>query len=456
MTSQILTTTLAAKIFRNEDLRERLLQLENSTLISDETTQLAQLVNTSKSRSEVLSRWVRYREGYSPSIVHHILNKFPINSSTEYVLDPMCGSGSTQVACQQSGLASAGTDVSPYAVLVSKVKTTRLSKKSIVLLRTKISTLSSPLSYTEEDLSETEHYLSRFFPESNFQKLLCLKKFINKNFSHDELAFNFAKVALLAIVEDASNRKKDGNGLATRDSKVSDVLGLYRTQVETMLHDLESATWLEQDSYSFRASALDLHESSTRAGKHFGKKIGAVIFSPPYANSFDYYESYKLELLFGDFFSINTLAVERESLIRSYRQVGKSKPMINNNTVELLISELLERIPEKEAVTGKKDGRSRLLPNLLRGYFEDMSTMIEAASSCMESGSYMAIVVDQSAYLGVLIPTDLLLAEIGTNRGFSLEEIVICRSAKTSGQQLTIQPALGEVLRESAVVMRKI
>ena len=73
----------------------------------------------------------------------------------------------------------------------------------------------------------------------------------------------------------------------------------------------------------------------------------------------------------------------------------------------------------------------------------------------MPPGSYMAIVVDQSAYLGVLVPTDLLLAEIAMQVGFQFENLVICRKAKTSGQQLNMQPALTEVLRESAVILRR-
>jgi len=73
----------------------------------------------------------------------------------------------------------------------------------------------------------------------------------------------------------------------------------------------------------------------------------------------------------------------------------------------------------------------------------------------MPRGSYMAIVVDQSAYLGVLVPTDLILAELAQSEGFTLEKLVICRRAKTSGQQMNMQPILGDVLRETAVILRR-
>lgn len=44
-----------------------------------------------------------------------------------------------------------------------------------------------------------------------------------------------------------------------------------------------------------------------------GKKLGAIIFSPPYANSFDYFESYKMELLFGQLLSPNDYQVQKNS-----------------------------------------------------------------------------------------------------------------------------------------------
>jgi hypothetical protein len=124
--SPILTHDAADKIFRIEELKKRLLNLEDIGRIEDESALLAELVNTGRSKTEALSRWVRYREGYSPSIVRRILEKFPIDEEQEFILDPMCGSGSTQVAAQQAGIASGGTDVSPYAALVSRVKTRSL------------------------------------------------------------------------------------------------------------------------------------------------------------------------------------------------------------------------------------------------------------------------------------------------------------------------------------------
>ena len=67
----------------------------------------------------------------------------------------------------------------------------------------------------------------------------------------------------------------------------------------------------------------------------------------------------------------------------------------------------------------------------------------------------MHIVVDQSAYVGIPIPTDLIFGKIGEEIGFTIDSISVCRKANTSGQQLKKFPFLKNLLRESIVNLRK-
>lgn len=455
MSSPILRRESALAIFRNEELRKRFLALERLDLIEDDSVELSQLVNTTQSKNDALSRWVRYREGYSPLIVKRILEEFPINVVTDFVFDPMCGSGSTQVAAQQMGVVSFGTDISPYAVLVSKVKTTPLNEDQMAYVSESVLNLKKS-NLPHPTLSSTDEFLKEFFPSRNFREMASIRDWIGHQFRHDENVADFVRVALLSIVEDSSNRKKDGNGLATRPAVTNQPLDAFKRRITEMLLDMRSSAWMSNPSKTIRRSALEIDKSIDFATRESGKRLGAVIFSPPYANSFDYYDSYKLELLFGEFFTCDDLAKEKKALIRNYRQMGSSEPLVNFPTLELLIDELNERVPEKEKLSGNRDGRSRLLPNMLRGYFEDMHNFLVMAYKSMPRGSYMTIVVDQSAYLGVLIPTDLLLVEDAEGIGFQLRRVIICRRAKTSGQQLRMQPALGEVLREAAVVLFRV
>ena len=124
--------------------------------------------------------------------------------------------------------------------------------------------------------------------------------------------------------------------------------------------------------------------------------------------------------------------------------------------VDIIADEIEKAIPKKEAETGRKDLRTRKVPNMLRGYFADMHEVIRQCSICLDKGKRAYIVVDQSAYLGKIVPTDLLLAFYAESEGFKVTNIINCRNARTSTQQLNKYPYLKNSLRESIVCLEKI
>jgi hypothetical protein len=443
------------QLYTDPRIQRRLLELEAAGQPEKHLESFSQLVSTRTSSREPVAGWVRYREGYSPTLVQRLLEKYPMIDDTAYIFDPMCGSGSTQVAAQRLGKSSAGSDVSPYAVLVSRAKTQPWSASDQRSSELAIQRLGLNTGTGSPALNATDRYLQRYFPDHTLEKLVQLRDAIQNDPELTEAGRTLLHVAALAIVEDCSNRKKDGNGLATRPARVSDVWGAFITQATRMLRELGDTQPVNSATQTYVASAMNMDLTIGQACRDLDSPLGSIVFSPPYANSFDYYESYKLELLFGGFYDIGQLGAARSELIRSYRQSGKSTRIDDLVLVEWLITELGYRLEVKERESGKADGRARLLPNLLRGYFSDMREVMTKAFAMMPSGTYMHVIVDQSAYLGLPVPTDLLLADIGQGLGFEFQSLLVCRAAKTSGQQLKTQPLLKQVLREAVVVLRK-
>ena len=60
-----------------------------------------------------------------------------------------------------------------------------------------------------------------------------------------------------------------------------------------------------------------------------------------------------------------------------------------------------------------------------------------------------------SAYSGVIIPTDILIANIAKEIGFKVKNIFITRHLTTSSQQKQELENLKNYLRESIVVLQK-
>jgi len=439
-------------VYSSIELSERLTNLEHSIPIADEHQRFGCLVNPSTNQTEPFHRWARYREAYSGKLVKELIRRSNLNPLKDFILDPMCGSGSTLVASAQMGFDCLGLDILPYSVDLSNAKVEFHSQETIDQIQNFVR---RPVSSTDQQTSqiqETPESWHRYFRSDHFESLSNIRSALEK--VPNQKARNLLFVAWLAILEDCSERRKEGNGLATRKTKVFDVWSHFVSKVKLFLEDICNYG-LPQDITAFarKASAFKACSLSNEFQRKVGKKLGAVIFSPPYANSFDYFESYKLELLAG-YYDAKGLIAARKEAIRNYRK-GYGHPISSKNElVRLLCDEVRARLPRKETKMGRADNRSRLIPNLLVGYFEDMEKVFQELSSCMPKGSYCYVVVNQSSYLGVVIPTDLLLADIAGRFHLSVTNLIACGKATTSAQQLREYPYLHNMLRASIVCLR--
>lgn len=432
-------------------LYRRLDRLQDRYSYADESSFFANLVNASAAHSQPLHRWARYREGFSPKLVHELIKRSNLDPSRHFVVDPMCGSGTTLVAANEEGFDALGCDVNPYAVDLTNAKTLKYSPTDIEELRKLLLAVHSEL---ERYPLQGEADLRRYFPPKNLDELLGIRQAIQRVSS--PAAFSLARMAWLSIIEESSNRKKDGNGLATTICRVTDVRSLFVAKLQTFVADIQSAqTPNRGKGQALECSALSCDVAAKSFELETGKKAGTVIFSPPYANSFDYFESYKLELLLGEYCDSESLAAKRASAVRNYRICYGYELQSTYDLVEMTCEEIMSAVPEKEQLTGKRDARTRIVPNLLRGYFEDMQKVLRSTYDSLETGGKCYVVVDQSAYVGIVVATDLLLADLGEQIGYDVQLISKCRRANTSGQQLKRFPYLRDYLRESIVTFSK-
>jgi hypothetical protein len=442
-----------ADIYENPQLASALSKIENLLGVVSEEQLFENLVNPSTSKSRPYYRWARYREGYSGDLVKELIHRSHLDPERHFIFDPMCGSGSTLIASVQLGFDCLGTDVNPYAIDVSNAKTCIYPPESLDRVEAFIrETVPLQFAYQHEPWKSMEN-CSMYFREEHYKILQSIINAIGH--VDDPVAQQLLFVIWLMVLEDCSEKMKDGNGLATRPSRVKDVWDRFVSQVRMVLSDLRNHS-LPKDVTTLAVHVTAAKTVSTVEAfrQRTGKQLGAIIFSPPYANSFDYFESYKLELLCG-YYGPEGLVEARKSAIRSYRKGYGYQLTTDDDLVQMLCKEIKKRIPVKEAKFGKVDNRTRLVPNLLIGYFQDMKEVIRTFASYMPSKSTCHIVVDQSAYLGIIVPTDLVLANIALRNGFEVSQLIRCRPAKSSVQQLKEYPYLKTMLRESILSLTK-
>lgn len=404
-----------------------------------------------------IQRWFPYREGYSTRLVNAFIKELKI---TENVFDPFSGSGTTLLASRVNNLNSFGVDVNPISVLVAKVENEQYAKSDIENLSFEIENLKS---YTKssETLKTLFNLADKVFNNEILQSLLYLKMHIKE--IKNEKINNLFSVAWLSIIEEVSNIKKEGNGIKYKNRKRTPsgyinidkdvwekqtfpedkfyfVKAKLIKHLETILVDIKNNYGnCEKKPQIFKGSCLEFD-------KFFPDEIEFTFFSPPYCNCFDYFEIHKVDLWLGGFVTDKEeFRLLRNTGFRSNTNSLNHKPIIyRNEHLENLIS-----LFDSEKFWNNK------IPNVVRGYFDDMHTLLNKLYQQTTKGGYVGIVVGNSAYSGVIIPSDVLIADIAKEIGFKVKNIFVARHLTTSSQQKQGLEFLKNYLRESIVLLEK-
>lgn len=416
--------------------------------------ELAPLVNWSGVRERPIHRWFRYREGFSPGLV-------PALGLGEKFLDPYCGSGSIMVGAAQSGLASVGIEVNPLAVFVARTKLTPLSVAELgearafsESFRSRVPT-ASPWPLPGLKISE------KVFEPQILDSLLRLRSVI-ESASSSERVRDFLFLAWLAILEPVGSYFKEGNGIKYRNRKRTKagyvlreegawqrerfgsdqpafVLETYGRFLNNMLEDANE--WQQGDWANQRVLRGDALKMVDLVGE---ESFSSIVFSPPYANRFDYFESLKVELWFGGFVdSYGAVNELRKQSMRSHLGADLLRASTPVEELENLI-DMMDR--------SSSSWRMRV-PAALRGYFEDMYQTLLQCRKLLPPGNRCFVVVGNSAYAGVIIPTDSLIARLGLTAGFTTATRLEVRHLTVAPQQRAALSGLTHYMRESVIVL---
>jgi hypothetical protein len=435
------------------NLKKRLVALERSLPVTF-APELSKSVHWIPAKNLPIHRWFRYREGFSPTLLDH----FP---DSKYSLDPFCGCGTTLLESSIKRRHSFGVELNPLAVFVTRTKTAAYSDRDArafgaagrgVLRK-----------YPQARVADSPSYplLKKLFQPESMVTLLKMKSAIES--AHSEAVRNLLLLVWLSILEDSSNVFKEGNGLKYRNKRRRP--GLYETRPDSewipryfggsipgfienlwnrkcaeVVDDLKHHRLLPKYCPEVRQGSC-LDEDSL----DFGRPFDLAVFSPPYANRFDYFEAFKIELWMGGFVSA------QEDLARLRKRSMRNNLTASRSTPEKIWTELE---PYLENMDPTSSSVRMGIKGTLRGYFEDTRNLLTSLRKTVRPGGKVVIVVGNSAYARSIVPTDLLVAKLGQEEGFRLEEIKVARNLHVSSQQRASLAQLECFMRESVVVLR--
>ena len=409
--------------------------------------------------------WYRFVLSFPPHLVQTYIDRFGLDSSNT-VLDPFCGTGTTLVECKKLRIASVGLEPNPMAHFASAVKVDWDVEPSELETYAQEVAGSARLVIEEGDVDQwaglpllagngdSQGRLRALAPE---QSRLLLKDSISPLPLHKTLVLleaidghgnsrlqRYGRLALgKALVQRIGNLKfgpEVGIGQIKEDAPVIET---WADGLRTMASDLRSVASLNH------VHAEAIKADARKADQILApESIDAVITSPPYPNEKDYTRTTRLEsVILGLIRDRQELRSLKQNLVRSNTR-GVYKADTDDQVVadHPVIRNIADRIEQRRIELGKTSGFERLYPRVTRLYFGGMARHLENLRPALRPGAKLAYVVgDQASYLRVMIRTGQILADLAQSLGYRVMGIDLFRTRPST--------VTGDQLREEVVLL---
>ncbi|MCW8896839.1 MAG: site-specific DNA-methyltransferase, partial [Flavobacteriales bacterium] len=413
------------------------------------------LVTFLPNKSEPIHRWYSFVEGYSSKLVEQIIDE-QINLPN-VCLDMFGGVGTTALACQSRNIECISIETSPffYEVAKTKLEAESFSYEEIEYL---ISTIKGSLLLKKGLVQHPKLDSKTFFESKDKAKWVFHRTASNGIFDIieviDSLCINgsmkykgLLRISLASILQEISNVFKNGKCLSYkknwREKKYT------RKQVHDLFINHLTDIVLPDLKKSHLKKCINTENiilgDSRKAISEINKKIDLVITSPPYLNSRDYTDVYRLELWMLGY--INTFNKERKQ---------RSQSLVSHVQIPILdvpfpsikeLKDVIKFLESDKAILWNKE-----IPKMIKGYFNDIEGILKELKKKLNPNAKVYINVSNSAYSNYVIEVDIIISKIAELLGYSCEEIRIARLIRTSNQQKKHIDT--SKMRESIIVLK--
>ena len=396
--------------------------------------------------------WYQYVQDFTGRFALDWLDRLAREGDT--VWEPFSGSGTTLVASKIMGLDSYGYDISPFMVDVAKTKVdwtippaqldTALQQ---VLSEAPACTPTSPESTRWADYEVAIANSTAPYPDDPKLRK-WISPFILQRFSRlvaiiDRIENRpirmFLKLAAAGILIPVSNMEFRPNiSYQSRPYIDYPVTPLFRKRAMTMIQEYRSVYGMSLDTKTFVALGDARYDGPDNAD--------LIFTSPPYPNDMEYVHQTRLELMLLSYVdkTRDLTTLKKRMIPSSVKLVYRSNEWQKASGLEIAsVKAVTSAI--SETLKGKNWGWNA--SDMTAQYFGGIRSVLSNWVRRLNPGGCAAVVIGDSAFNGVKVPTDKLFADCAIAEGFHVEDIEPFRSRSNNKHSIK--------LRESVVLLYK-
>lgn len=379
-----------------------------------------------------------YRGKFFPQLVRSLINISGVKDDA-FILDPMCGSGTTPCEVLASGRSAIGSDLNPLSVLIAKVKSAIVLENPKTFLDTvskyvenfRFKESDPELIWSEDDLS----YLRLWFDQEAIRDISAVLIDIKK--VQAPLYKDFFRVCLSNIIRSVSWQKITDLRVRKEIKQYNPgtVIYQFKDQVNEKLDRIYPYLCVLPQSMP-KPAMIIRHGNAVNVAELFPEHretIDLLVTSPPYATALPYLDTDRLSLIvlgllprkqhkYTEMMMVGTREVTERQRCKTWDLYLARKAELPGR-----VSALINKIAEHNHIE-TVGFRRRNLPALLGKYFLDMLDAMRSAHTLMVSGAHGYYIVGNNSTVvegqKIEIPTDEFLFDIGAAAGWHPDEII--------------------------------
>lgn len=292
-------------------------------------------------KEKPIHRWYIFPHSFTSELVYTLIDEWGLKSS-DRILDPFVGAGTTLLAAKEKGIPATGYDLSPLAVSASRAKVANYNLRRLEDIWKTLQRTLNPARWNGASRAYPA-LVEKALPGQLLGAFDAVANNIHQ-LNCSSVERSFFRLAVLNILPEYSHAVATGGWLSWVDKRKSarSIPAALTNRVELMLGDLRTLKTSRRADW--RAEAADARQLPDPDSTY-----SAVITSPPYPNRHDYTRVFGVELMFSFLDWAETRQLRYQSF-HSHPEAHPERPEATEYALPRRLARAISRLGRNNAV----------------------------------------------------------------------------------------------------------